>query len=874
LILGEYVDGRRFLPCLVIAAIALTAGCTSAAATSAAASKLGGSPAGPCAYPQALLNAGLLGDAQAQFESLLGAQYSPSAAPSSTASGRTTASASASPNSTVVACATQGLQSVEAARQAAISLEAKGDQATAEGQPAAAASDYSSALTADQSNSAAASGLQAADQEQPNGIRDARDWWNQFVSSTLQPLGQFLLWAVAIVLGLYLLFLLARAIAPRLRPLVAFPSWRPALAVLTVLSFAAALATAGNAASLGVSGRWWIGWAAVSAGLLLLGYLLLAWWMRSGTRVQCTVNTAKGDGDKTANAYLVGRLHALGAKPPRGFDLPQSTDVTTLNGALGALPGGATLSALLGFLLARVPVTPWSAVVTLIGLDELLVTLHHNGRLVYTELSNRCELFFPVPVPGKDTDAPSPYVKDIDQDGMLTVAAAIILVEMSRARWSPLQRGLNGATKWPSVAGQVLATDEGFGGNEARSKALLARAVDADPGNLAAEVAQIVLDGRRAGKSADREDFAVAIGAVCGREGLDGRGDKALRLRVFYSAAAGWNNVYLDQRDAGEPSTDALNAARDWTGKLSENVKKTSKSKRWLFCGPPTPLGELAIAMLGPVDLLAVGLLAFALDASKPNEFVSAIRVWDRDEDGWQQARKKRPWAAGLLYATACLEAARSDACKVAALNPAARAAGSADEIKAAAERYADGALKYLKEAVQVDGDLRLWARRDPSFKALLADTGPKAKFIDITGDPAPGGFTGIGPLASHAAKLTDIGIRSEADLLGLTRTEAALTQVAQAVGVPPLVVARWRDIAQLSQLPHPPSPSQLDALVAHDVDSPAQMHALLPDSKARNQIVEATVNSRGEITREQLSSWARASAPSIWVRVMSLRGS
>ena len=45
---------------------------------------------------------------------------------------------------------------------------------------------------------------------------------------------------------------------------------------------------------------------------------------------------------------------------------------------------------------------------------------------------------------------------------------------------SPLQLGLNGASSWASVAGQVLATQQGFGGNEDLSKALLAR--DDGPG--------------------------------------------------------------------------------------------------------------------------------------------------------------------------------------------------------------------------------------------------------------------------------------------------------------------------------------------------------------------------------------------------------
>src|ERR1700722_5000362 len=454
--------------CFAITVIAFTSACTSSS-TSVAGASAGASPApgsaassspapangttNPCAYPDALRSAGLLSDAEAEYQKLLVAQYPDSATPGA-------ANVSATPNAAVIACATRGLRSVETASQEAIGLAAEGDQAAADGQPSAAAGDYSSALGIDRSNTAAASGLQKVDQEQPDGIRDASDWWSQFVSNTLVPLGQFLLWALAAIVVLYILRLLAR-IAAQGRWLTMLPSRPGRMKTAMWVSFLLAAAAAGGAAyvgtSAGTSGGLWLGLLGAAAALVVLGYallaLVLALDLRSGTGLQVSVTNKGGDPDKAACAYLVGRLKDLGVEPPRGFDMPQSPDVTGLDGALAVLPGGGTLSSLIDFLLERVPATPWVADVTLIDDDQLLVTLHHNRQLVPTELANRNSLLFPLPVPGQDDDGPSADVTDIDPNGLLTIAAAVILVGMSADPHSPLKPGLNGASRWESVAG-------------------------------------------------------------------------------------------------------------------------------------------------------------------------------------------------------------------------------------------------------------------------------------------------------------------------------------------------------------------------------------------------------------------------------------
>jgi Domain of unknown function (DUF4332) len=704
-------------------------------------------------------------------------------------------------------------------------MAASGDQAAAEGQLSTAYQDYTGALIEDRDNQAAMSGLQTVDQQVPDGIREARDHWNQIVSDTLVPIGQFFLWFLAALAGIYILYLLTRVGARWLRPLKPEPSWRRRLKISAVSFFCLAAVAAGVTAYIGTSaqrsawradGLWLISLAAAAASAAT-GCLLTAWYLRSGAGVQFSVIDKGGDDDQTATAFLAGRLNALGTKPPRGFDLPQDTDVTTLTAVLALLPGGGLLSALANFFLARVQVTPWNCVVTLIDEDQLLVTLHRNGRLAGTVLANRKSLFFPSQTPGQGAEGASPYVKDIDQGGMLTVAAAIILVGMALAdTTSPLQLGLSGATRWESVAGQVLATQQGFGGNEDLSKALLARAVDVDPGNLAARVAKTVMDGRRATDSKSREDFAKKISEIGRLPVLKDPGYEALQLRVFYSSAAGWYNVYLDSNNPAD-----LREACRWSNCLINQLGNESGSRQ------PQEL----VKSMKPIAFLLGAALRYSLKRYSGIKRAQAPLIPSDWEPG-------EPRTSGAAYDRACLEAVQNNLNK---------------------------ALEYLKQAVVVNADLRIWARYDPSFKQLLAHD--KAGFAGIVFDEPPDSFTGVGPLASHATKLNEIGVHTAADLVAMTSTNAERLRMAHAVGVSQLVIARWRNIARLSGISgepdglRKPDSGQLDVLVTQDIDSPEALQLKVHEDLATlvRDIQAATKHSAVTIAKEDLELWARS---------------
>lgn len=490
------------------------------------------------------------------------------------------------------------------------------------------------------------------------------------------------------------------------------------------------------------------------------------------------------------------------------------------------------LSALASFLLARVPVTPWRACVTLIDQDQLLVTLHRNGRPAKTILADRASLFFPGSVAAQDSAAASGYLSAIDQCGMLTVAASIILVAMALAdKHSPLQTGLNGATHWESVAGQVLATDQGLSGNEGLSDALLNRAIDVDPDNLAARVARINIDGRRASDAASRKKFAIDISDIGGTDELKESGYEALRLRVLYSAAAGWSNVYLDDRH-----NETWRKACHWTNLLIVDLYTLTAARRLPFRGAASPLQSLVVSMQPAAYILWASLGMFTLGRDHPG-YTAHRRIYGAVE-GWKPSEPRR---ASIAYAEACLQTIRGE------------------------NNYRFNlALKYLRRAVEVDQSLRLWARRDPSFKTLRVDRAKEFRLI--VGTPPPQSFVNIGPLAGYATKLSDIGVQTPSDLMNMTSTEASLHLVAKAVGVPQMVVRRWRNIAVLGNIPGGPDLGQLDLLVNAGVDSPRALQAAVNNGLDGlvMKLDDEAIDFQAEIQIGELRDWAALIARSL----------
>jgi hypothetical protein len=100
--------------------------------------------------------------------------------------------------------------------------------------------------------------------------------------------------------------------------------------------------------------------------------------------------------------------------------------------------------------MATIPRSTWHAVVNLIDADRVSINVERHHRSVRMVVANRKDLLFP----GAEPDD----IADLGRRGLLTIAAAMILRTVADAH-AELEQGLAGATRWESIAGQVLATE-------------------------------------------------------------------------------------------------------------------------------------------------------------------------------------------------------------------------------------------------------------------------------------------------------------------------------------------------------------------------------------------------------------------------------
>jgi hypothetical protein len=263
---------------------------------------------------------------------------------------------------------------------------------------------------------------------------------------------------------------------------------------------------------------------AVWAVLLAAASVVVAARVR-GLNIGLMIQAHNKDGadDAGLGEYVRVRLHALGSQPPRGIDLSQATDVSSLpDGALGLLPEGTL--AKLGALLVQLvqPATPWRVVVCEQGDGSISVVMIRNGKVAETAVIRRSVLNLPAALAGPASNL-----------ALRTAAAAFVLLKLSE-RHVRLQRGLGGATDWRSVATQVIATDPSVTSADVKIE-LLTNAVAFDAGNLAAYAGLVAVGYRNQGTDLDYDAWLVHL-----LDRIDERADArddlmAIRLRTLFN---------------------------------------------------------------------------------------------------------------------------------------------------------------------------------------------------------------------------------------------------------------------------------------------------------------------------------------------------
>ena len=754
------IGGYGRLVVLLIGAIFALSACAAQAAVPAPVPSGSSEPA--CAVGDQLSSKGLLDQAEQQYVSAL---------PSPTASASSKGPVSGSPGQSTVNCAVTGLFHVALKRQRSAVLAAQGDAVRASN-PARAHDLYNEALKDDRSNEVAAKGLQTLDAQSATPVKDAANWWADFLTNTAAPLGQLLLWFLSALVALYLLVLLTRLAAGLHLP--SSGDADPAKVPQDLREFMRGLAVAVPAVLLAATGVFaaFADWPiAVGSGVLALltGILFSALYLRMRIRLQLDVRDSEGNADGAAADYLAWRLNELGTEPPRGIHLPRQADVTELpEAALSFLPGGGVLAGLFSLLNTRKPVSPWHVAVTLIEVDRISVTIERCGRTVKQAVADLGTTLI--------ADIKSADSGQLGKPALLTIAAAIILRTLADTH-PELEQGLTGAKDAGSIAAQVIGCELSSIAYGELRKSLLARAVALDPENMAARVAYLrVTDGDTSDATGQRT-CAEKLQAVYDQHIAGGEdGWRALQWRVLYNLAAARYNAFLFERAYGDPEGNECmwNTAYAAARQLAQGLPANPKDRT---------LSNLCNEMKGRTKLLWDGLIG-----TKPTQvqcpedlsmLTELINKWGNDD------ATKVEKTARAYYDTACCYAELRDYNK---------------------------ALEDLTCAI-LDPECKVWARTDASFAELrnpydLMESRTNfptesliATFYAKVGEACPARFTTLAPFAKYEETLQEIGVRSPKDLAHMTETQHQVAQLAKDFALPELEICRWRDIATLGSV-------------------------------------------------------------------------
>jgi len=530
--------------------------------------------------------------------------------------------------------------------------------------------------------------------------------------------------------------------------------WRHLDGQFSSLIYAALLAIAGIAIAGRVRG--------ISIGMLIQGH------------------DKDGSDDAGLGAFVRARLYAMGSAGPSGILITQQTDVDTLpSGALNLIPQGnlAKLAAL--FVSLFTPATPWRVDVVEQFDGSVIVSIRRNGKVVEATVIRASALGLPAQSPGataKSADSGPDWTAELR-----TAAAAFVLLAMSK-RYHHLELGLSGATRWRSVALQVIASDPLCKLSDEQRRALLERAIADDSENNAAQLALLNSRYSTAVSSADHLKFArkfkELLEKVPGSGGADKIGQRAspLELRVRFNLLVACGNYVtsLDRSDGTAEADCAMGTATKQVQSLLEYWNRSEPKKK---------RPELRRSMYAAVNFAGEAIETEWGRRHVPREIPGVKSDLPGDVDLTFLAR----------YEHACALARRLPT-----------GPKKADE-------YAE-ALDNLEIAV-IQLSLRTWARTDPSLSelqevdavaatlgsptAVIGDPayGLVARFKGLVGDPVTSDFLALSPFASHRDALELRGVHN-AEQLGGVEVNDLVSDLSITTGE----ARRWRELARLHQ--------------------------------------------------------------------------
>jgi hypothetical protein len=690
------------------------------------------------------------------------------------------------------------------------------------------------------------------------------------------------------------------------------------------------MALAAGALIVGVIGLWWhyprldgrLMPGAYAPLLALLGVVIVGRARGIGMGLVLQGHDKNGGDDAGLGASVRARLYTLASHGPVGIQVTQQTDVSTLpQEALNLIPDGtlAKLAAL--FVSLFTSSTPWRAHVTEQSDGSIVVSILRNGVTADAAVIWASTLFLPDTGAGNasaDPGAGDPQVAGNNSPGgsggdpaggaggdspatpdsagpgaaadwtleLRTAAAAFILLTLSK-RYYHLRAGLSGATKWRSVAMQVIATDPAsyLAADDRRS--LLVNAVAEDDGNMAAQLALLYRLYRTSADPSENRLFAGKLFELLNKVPNE-TGMWPLRLRLRFNLLAALLNdaTSTDRVQVRWPSDTAPTGCP--AAKVRDVLNGAGEQARHLVVFWQNPANQKEFPDLWEDMDRAVTFAAQAVLVEWKRRFSDEMKA------GWTESEYtgigKRPEMTLLArYEHACTLIGRA-------------------AIPGGPPRpdLYDQALDELQMVV-AESQYRLWAQSDPSLAelqdvdkitAVLGDvpgpvhqagiapgsgirapsdtevalaamrgsgrppgaSGVVDRFKFLTGAACPADFLALSLFARYRSAMEDRAIHSAADLGRLSAKK-----LASELGITHEVAARWLEVAHLYTLLRglPPASPPADGTADGDKITTALVFLLMEaklDSVAalRQELVDQPVQFRAKLI-EIARPWAVA---------------
>lgn len=549
--------------------------------------------------------------------------------------------------------------------------------------------------------------------------------------------------------------------------------------------------------------RQWFGVAAAVAATILLGL-----W--AGSKLRLSFGEFKGGTDVPAGfaAAVAAELVALGEEAPRGVFMVAGTDETQLpTDKLGALPGGKWAAALVSVWRAA---TPSSDLIVTGGFlakeggEQRVAVSLRRGRRVESSATIESRSFAVADGTASAAQPPSNDAAKAAQPtaeraavwhDLATGTAAWLLFELKTLTGDDKTR-LAGAKHWQSIAFNAVATHRRDEGHDKAALELLLRAVNEDPGNLAAQYGRLALEALQINgldKDAERR-YQGAYQAL-----------QALPIDEYARMPLGWRRAYMSNAllsNMAKVSSDKAKALGEGNGRRDAETADQNYAEKAAI-----GLGELIDRLRPVTEEKYQALKDYLLSLSRPACLGVAVLPQARSDVVEDAVRKATTCTRGDLkelktqptttdiknHALAWLDPKQLDLLAPRPAYNAACARTALENVHIGENEQPPEKLETLLRRAFQQQPLAKYAEQDPFLQVLQQEWWYKDLRADADVDMEPTGLAAFMAVNGHEKALEGVGIKTLKELHDRLHEEGEPQTLAKELRLPVEQLLRWR---------------------------------------------------------------------------------